>query len=514
MMEPSAFPRSLVVTVIFCVAALGPAACSNPGTDALSDSVRLLPEFEPLHPDDRYYDDDSEQNQWSLAAIAMPRAWGTLFAGEVVRTVATDPFPREVVVAVLDTAVDTTHPDLTENLVAGYDFVSGGGEPGHGSHADHGSHMAGIIGARTDNEIGIAGVGWNVIRVMPVVVLDSDGSGDLGTLIDGLMFAAGLAGDGESSPDRPAAVISLSLGVEKSGMTNEEAVLLESVLADVTAEGITVVAAAGNQGCAPILYPAAYPKTVAVGSANPPNAERAGYSNCGDPLDLVAPGGSGLSDSYDAVFSLSTGGGESGYGSRTGTSVATAHVSGVAALLYAASENMNPGSVRSILRETATPVVHAGDHPNDEYGWGMLNAGSAVRRALIAPYGPYTGDVTPTVGAAVVRVAESGAGVGEVESSESRRLTEPAEGTYRSDRVLLALDRSWYSTVPRDVRRTRLRAISGEYGLAEIVDRGHRFPIAMLPDGHELDRVLLSGLLSEPEIESVSYDFYTKVVDR
>lgn len=513
-MAISACKHTPVMLLVALVATLGPAACANPGTDVLSESVRLLPEFEPLHPDDRYYDYGSEPNQWSLAAIAMPRAWGTLFAGEVARTVPTEPYPREVVVAVLDTAVDTTHPDLTENLVAGYDFVSGGGEPGHGSYADHGSHMAGIIGARTDNEIGIAGVGWNVIRVMPVVVLDSDGSGDLGTLIDGLMFAAGLAGDGESSPDRPAAVISLSLGVEESGMTNEEAVLLESVLADVTAEGITVVAAAGNQGCAPILYPAAYPTTVAVGSANPPNAERAGYSNCGDTLDLVAPGGSGLSDSYHAVFSLSTGGGESEYGSRTGTSVATAHVSGVAALLYAASENMNPGSARAILRETATPAVHAGDHPNDEYGWGMLNAGSAVRRALIAPYGPYTGEVTASVGTSVVQVAESGAGVGEVESSESRRLTEPPEGTYRSDRVLLALDRSWYSTVPRDLRRTRLRAISGEYGLAGIVDRGHRFPIAMLPDGHKLDRSLLSALLSEPEIESVSYDFYTKVIDR
>lgn len=524
--------RSLVVVVFLALA-----ACGNP-TDA---KFEILPDFPPLHPDDHHYGYEEEEGtftqkaeQWPLQAIHMSQAWGTLFADEVAQFVGQSVFPRPTAVAVLDTAIDTAHPDLSDNLVPGYDFTENGGsisvervpELVTGDQQEHhGTHVAGTIGAATDNGGGIAGIGWNTMRIMPVTVLDETGSGTVSTLIDGLMYAAGLAGADKPSPEQPAEVINLSLGIP------EPSLQLEQAVADVRAHGITVVAAAGNAGCDyDILYPAAYPTTIAVGSANPPKAQRADYSHCGDALDLVAPGGNNIQDSdYKAVLSL--GSGDSSTSSDTGgvyvelvgTSMATPHVSAVAALLYGVSDTVTPEDIHTILRETATPVSHAGSHPNPEYGWGMLHAERAVRRALMQPYGSYADDGSATVhtsarststrfaadsddGSPTYQSAQSDS---ENETGGGRRET-PPEHAYHAGRVLLALNADWYNGASPETRRAGLREIAHEYGLRAIRDRGHRFPTGVLPAGQKITPELLGELSSEAEIDTVSYDFYTR----
>ncbi len=490
------------------------------GTPTAGGSGPTLPEFGDKVPNDEYY----ESKQWNLPAIEMPRAWGTLFAEEVEQELGSGYPRRDVIVAVLDTEIDISHPDLKDNLVDGYDAIENRAitiqSTGHQSiptptaGEPHGTHVAGIIGAVTSssehsNE-GIAGIGWNQLKIMPVTVLGNDGSGSISTLIDALEFAAGV--HDEHKPERTVQVINLSLGLE--GQTGPPPEELKRALDSVVNRGITVVAAAGNDGCGSILYPAAYASTIAVGSANPPgndnNTEevlRASYSNCGPELELVAPGGNNKSDdAHGYIYSLGISGGSSDYTEKAGTSMAAPHVAGVAGLLYAVSDRMTPELVRRILTETAEPVAAAGSYPSEEYGWGMLNAGRAVRRALMDPYGPYRDDGSATthyVWPVAPRALDSG-----VRRLELRE--EPEPGTYRPDHAILVLNEDWFDRTARADRRARLAEIAERHGLAEIRDRGHRFPTAILPEGKEVDRALLDALEAEAEIESAGYDHYVR----
>lgn len=361
---------------------------------------------------------------------------------------------------------------------------------------DHGTHVAGIAGAVADNEDGIAGVGWLPqgprVRIMPVTVLDDAGEGTISDIVDGLMYAAGMIED--EQPEDPADVINLSLGGGGSAQ-------LEAVLEDIRDAGITVVAAAGNFGCGTqVLFPAAYPSTIAVGSANPPEDNRATYSNCGDTLDIVAPGGAGENGDFAEVKSLDR---NDDYTNMAGTSMAAPHVSGVAALLYAVTNDMTPSAVRQILTETASPVTHAGSLPNEEYGWGLLNAERAVRRALMKPYGPYRND-----GSATVHESWPFSPQGNIDIDTPDSTEPPPEGTYATDRAALVLEDEWYSSTSGTQRQARLDEIAQEHGLASIADRGHRYPSARLRDGDEISTDLLEALGDEPEIRTAEYSVF------
>ncbi len=508
-------PRPIIAAVLLLGLVV---ACGNP---TAGGSGPTLPEFEDKEPNDTFYQDDEGHDfwQWSLRVIDIARAWGTLFAEDVEQELGSD-YPRsDVIIAVLDNQIDIDHSDLRSNLVDGYNArnntiidTSSLARPSNqqpGSREDHGTHVAGIVGAVANNDTtGIAGVGWNSLKIMPVTVLSDQGTGELADVINGLLFAAGMHDDAQ--PDRRADVINLSLGASNS------VPLLESVIETIAHAGITVVAAAGNEGCdSPVVSPAAYASTIAVGSANPPEgslaakeAERAPYSNCGREVDLVAPGGIGTpgsncSDLKDCI--LSTGESDE-YVLMAGTSMAAPHVAGVAGLLYAVSDRMTPELVRRILTETAEPVAAAGSYPSEAYGWGMLNAGRAVRRALMDPYGPYRDDGSATthyVWPVAPRALDSGA----------RQLDlreEPEPGTYRPDHAILVLNEDWFDRTARADRRARLAQIAERHGLAEIRDRGHRFPTAILPEGKEVDRNLLEALEAEAEIESAGYDHYVR----
>lgn len=482
--------------------------CSNIG---LGDSGPSMPQFDILTPNDPDY-----EKQWNMDFIAMPEAWGVIHSDEVLIRLEDEDLPRDVIVAVLDTEIDVGHEDLQGLLVDGYDAITGDtisvSESGneHTSSAaapdPHGTHVAGIIGAGSDNGRGVAGVGWlptgSTMRIMPVTVLDESGNGSFPDITEGLLYAAGLHPD--VNPARPADIINMSLGGSNGTAPLEEA------LHEVLAAGIPVMAAAGNDSAESLLYPARYASTIAVGSVNPPDSERAYYSNSGDELDITAPGGTGEAgdEEFDGVLSLFPEDGSTLYGDLAGTSMSAPHVSGVAALLYSLSRDIAPDSLRQILTETATPVDAAGTLPGAQYGWGVLNADRAVRRALMKPYGPYRNDGSATVHEPWP--LEPRASVQGETSFAQEEPPEPPE-SYANDRVALVLEQEWFDRTPPESRQRRLDEIAQTHGAAEIRDRGHRYPTAELSSGVEATRELLDAIEGADEIQSADFAVYFHV---
>ncbi|HVL38452.1 MAG TPA: S8 family peptidase, partial [Fimbriimonadaceae bacterium] len=265
-------------------------------TRAALDYYRSLPGVEYAEPNYIAHaqftpNDISFNSQWGPKKIQAPQAW------EVIQG------SPDVIVAILDTGVDLSHPDLLPKLTIGWDFVNNDAwaDDDHG----HGTHCAGIAAAGTNNAIGVAGIGFNS-RIMPVKVLGSNGSGSYAYIVAGIRYAA----------DNGAKVISLSLGGQSTSYALEDAVNY------AWSKGAIVVAAAGNANSTTPHYPAAYTNAIAVG-ASESNDARASYSNYGSWVDVAAPGSS--------ILSTTRGG---GYGYMSGTSMATPHVAGQAALVW------------------------------------------------------------------------------------------------------------------------------------------------------------------------------------
>ena len=257
-----------------------------------------------------------------------------------------------VTVAVLDTGADFSHPDLAGKFVSrGKDFVNGDDDAtdDHG----HGTHVAGILGAATNNGVGMAGVGYNV-RVLPGKVLGANGSGATDGIARGIVWAA----------DQGARVINMSLGGSGVSPTLEQAVNY------AWGKGAVVVCAAGNDGTSVPQYPAAYTNCVSVAATDQAD-RRASFSNYSSTVDVAAPG--------VQVLGTVRGG---RYEAWSGTSMATPNVAGVAALIAAAHPTWTNGQIRAALEQTADEVG----------GWKRVNAA----RAVGAPAGP-TLTPAPTV---------------------------------------------------------------------------------------------------------------------
>lgn len=303
-------------------------------------------------PNDPYY----ALRQWNLRLIGLEDAWDITTGA------------AEVIVAVLDTGADLTHPELAAKLVPGYDFAFGDSIPAddHG----HGSHVAGIVGAASDNGIGVAGVAWGS-RIMPVKVFDESGTGTDSSVAEGICWAA----------DHGARIINIS------GGTTAASHLVRDAVAYAAGKGCLVIAAAGNgyeSGNVP-QYPAAFPQVIAVGAVGHLD-ERARYSNTGAYLELVAPGGNptGPSDPDNDHWIYSTfyrGSGMS-YADAAGTSVAAPHVAGLAALLWSANPALSAAEVRCLLARTAVDLGAPGW--DEAFGWGRIDAAAAVAAAMQA----------------------------------------------------------------------------------------------------------------------------------
>jgi thermitase len=273
--------------------------------------------------------------QYNLVAIRAPQGWD-LSTGSSSATIA-----------VVDSGVDLNHPELTGKLVPGYDFVAGDDNPQ--DEYGHGTHVAGIAAASSNNHRGIAGVSWGA-KIMPVRVLDASGNGYFSDVANGIIWAA----------DHGAQVINLSLGGPFPSATLEDAINY------ALAKDVIVVAASGNNYSGSILYPARYDGVIAVGATDRLNI-KADFSNYGNEIDLVAPG-------VD-IYSLAIG---NSYVSMSGTSMATPQVAGLAAILVSIPGNQ-ASRVEGQMKSTALDLGATGW--DLYYGYGLIQMDAAISLA-------------------------------------------------------------------------------------------------------------------------------------
>lgn len=281
--------------------------------------------------------DPGWSNQYGMDNIRAPGGW-ELATGSVA-----------VTIAVLDTGVDLSHPDLSAKITSGFDFVENDTNPQDDN--GHGTHVAGIAAATTNNSIGVAGTSWGA-QVMPIKIMNRDGNGSYSDLAAGVIWAA----------DHGADVINMSLG------GGSPSALLEDAVNYAYARGVVQVAAAGNTGSGNILYPARYTHVIAVGATDA-NNNRASFSNYGAELDLVAPGVS--------IYSTRLGG---SYGYRNGTSMSTPYVSGLAAILIGLSRPYSPDLIAYEMQSTALDRGATGW--DSFYGHGLIQMDAALAEAL------------------------------------------------------------------------------------------------------------------------------------
>ena len=321
--------------------------------------------------------------QWHYPLINLPQAWD-LSTG------------TDAIVAVIDTGVVLSHPDLQGQLVAGYDFISNpsnagdgdgidanpddpgdGADPGGGS-SFHGTHIAGTVAAATHNSAGVAGVAFGA-KVMPLRALGRFGGTDY-DIEQAVRYAAGLPNDSGTVPPRRADVINLSVGGPGFSTATQ------AVYDQARAAGVVIVAAAGNEGSSTPFYPAAFPSVLGVGAVDIDKA-RAPYSNFGTTVGVVAPGGNTARDvngdgKPDGV--LSTAASDSGgtlvndYAIWQGTSMATPHVAGVLALMKSAAPNLTPQDIDTLLASGALTEDLGAPGRDDQFGHGLINAYRAV----------------------------------------------------------------------------------------------------------------------------------------
>ncbi|HKE91593.1 MAG TPA: S8 family serine peptidase [Gemmatimonadales bacterium] len=370
---------------------------SGSGGEVLAAAATPVVPSEPLY----------SWQAWDYAMIDLPRAW-QITTGSA-----------SVLVAVVDNGIRYDHPGVVSNLTHdGYDFVSdvkvnvcGGGTTsnagdGDGYDADptmpadynydekndcvkglttsgdHGLHVAGTIGAVGNDGVGTSGINWSV-RIRPVRVIGVGGSGSFYDIAQGILYAAGLPADdgkgGTVMAPSAARVINVSLG----GASGSSA--LHNAVIAATNAGALVIAAAGNDGSTSALYPAAYSEALAV-SAVGPDGQLASYSTHGSAIDIAAPGGD-ITDGGGTYGVMSTVwnfvANTPSYDSWDGTSMATPHVSGVAALLLAQNPSLTAAQLRSRLTTWAVDAGPAG--ADDLYGAGIVNARNSLTQSFAPP---------------------------------------------------------------------------------------------------------------------------------
>jgi lambda repressor-like predicted transcriptional regulator len=286
-------------------------------------------------PNDYYY-----YLQWGLTKIQAPGAWD--------QTTGTS----DLIIAIVDTGVDLNHPDLNGKIVPGWDFVNDD-ESAQDDHG-HGTHVAGIAAAETNNGQGVAGVSWGA-RIMPIKVLDRNGDGYYSDVARGVLYAC----------NHGAQIINLSLGGDTPSNT------LEDALEQAYQDGCLIVAAAGNSGRNEVDYPARYPEAMAV-AATDRYDDHAPFSDYGPQIEVAAPG----VDIYSTLWVRPN---NHDYGYKTGTSMSTPHVAGLAALLWSVCPQLTNTEVRSVIESTATDLGSAGWDPY--YGHGRIDAEKAIEYA-------------------------------------------------------------------------------------------------------------------------------------
>jgi serine protease len=263
---------------------------------------------------------------------------------------------KGITVAVIDTGVSKVRDLVETNFVKGYDFVNDKEEATDDN--GHGTHVAGTIAQATNNGYGVAGIAYEA-NLMPLKVLSDYGGGTIADIAEAIRFAA----------DNGADVINMSLG------GGGESRLMQDAIEYAHNKGVVIIAAAGNESENGSAYPARYPHVIGV-SALGPDGIKAPYSNYGAGVDISAPGGSDAGKVLQETIDLDNKGEETFLGLQ-GTSMASPHVAGVAALIKASGVK-NPDEILGVLQNSARKVQ---EDSLNYYGAGQLDAEAAVIQA-------------------------------------------------------------------------------------------------------------------------------------
>jgi serine protease len=333
--------------------------------DALAAEDEGLPADDADPANAGFPNDPKYKYQWHLNQIHSKETWKAAQGDGVI-------------VAVVDTGVAKV-PDLAQTeIVPGFNFVTN--TPDATDDHGHGTHVAGTIAQSTNNGIGVAGVAFHA-KIMPIKVLSARGSGSVSGIAEGIRFAA----------DHGAKVINMSLGGPMASSVLAKAVKYAHD------KGVVVVCAAGNDGKGKVSYPAAYPHAIAV-AATQFDESTTFYSNWGKEIDIAAPGGNTRVDQNndgmkDGVLQNTVVPGDTSrndYLLFMGTSMASPHVAGVAALVVGSGVT-DPDAVEKVLKETARPPK--GDKSkittgkDNRYGAGIVDAQAAVKKAQLGTGG-------------------------------------------------------------------------------------------------------------------------------
>ncbi|KQL49012.1 peptidase S8 [Brevibacillus choshinensis] len=303
------------------------------------DSVFAEPNFLLLpnrKPNDPYY----SEYQWNLPLIGMEQSWDVSEGSS------------DVVVAVVDTGVDMGHPEFKGKLVEGYNVLNDTNKPQDDN--GHGTHVSGIIAAKTNNKDGIAGMTWKS-KLMPIKAIGADGSGSAVDIAQGIYWAT----------DHGADVINLSVGNYTSSAALKEACRY------AYENNVVLVAASGNDASDQPSYPAAYEEVLSVAAVDHLK-ERADFSNFGDYVDVAAPGVD-IPSTY--IYS--------DYASLSGTSMACPHVAALAALVRSVHPDMKTHDVMELIRKSALDLGPPGH--DQLYGYGMIDVSSTLKQLRTEP---------------------------------------------------------------------------------------------------------------------------------
>ncbi len=336
--------------------------------------VQAIQTFVPqtFVPNDTYYSTAYASShhgniaQWGPQAVSAPAAWGVTQG---------DP---SIVIAIVDTGVDDTHPDLASKIVGEYSYVGNSAKDGFG----HGTHCAGIAAADTNNNVGVAGMCPNC-GILSVKVLNDQGSGYMSDVASGITYAA----------SHGARVISLSLG----GSSRSET--LHSALDYAIANNALPVCAMGNNGSSSNTPEPGYWHDCLSVIATDQTGAKASFSNYGVKADVAAPGVAILSTMPTYPVTLtSTYGYSMNYDALSGTSMATPMVAGVAGLVLSENPSLTPTQVAGIIEASSGDGVSW----NPNLAFGVVNAYKAVSSAIHSDYvAPVANLVSPAEGATV-----------------------------------------------------------------------------------------------------------------
>jgi subtilisin family serine protease len=265
---------------------------------------------------------------------------------------------NSVIVAVIDSGVYAQHPDLTGRVLSGYNYI--GNNQNTDDDYGHGTKVAGVIAAKGNNSIGIAGVDWNA-KILPVKASDSRGTGTVSAMASAITYAA----------DKGARVINISMG------TTTDSATLKSAINYAENHGVVVVAATGNSNTV-VSYPARYDTVIGVGNLTSSGA-RNSTSNYGTGINVGANGGVYSTTNYGS------------YESGAGTSFSAPQVAGLASLMLSLNATLTPSNIRNLIQEGAKNSTWSA-----EVGYGQIDIAATLKR--VPGGGPITPpDTTPPV---------------------------------------------------------------------------------------------------------------------